>query len=1181
MRKRIQQLANGKFDNNGPKLSLSTEKIELEALEGKDETGSFVITSTNQVKMRGIIYSSNPRMECLTPQFEGEEVRIRYQFHSEGLIEGDIQKGEFFIVCNQGEYNLSFVVSISRLYADSSFGKIKNLDDFCRLAKENYDEAYRLFYSSNFKNLIREDKDRILYEGLRMQPQSALVVETFLIASHHKKKVEVAFEETEKSFYGVQEQQKEQLEIQKPQWGAVRIRVSSDADFLIPGKQIITENDFIGSTCFYEYYIDADAMHAGKNFGRLCFELPDRSFLYTVTASCKEREEEREISEHREAGQARTELMQLYIDYRLKRIVTGVWAKSSVELLDHLAILEPEEPMHRLMKAQALLINRQKQEASWILTDYKRECLDRTTPVWGYYLYLCTLMEREESYVDRLTEEIEQIFHHYPDDSMLFWILLFVKDEFYRNSSRRFKAIEQWIGRGCHSPYLYLEAYYLIWQDPYLLTRLTPFTVGLLNWAVRHEALTKEIAVQAISLLDSRKEFDPCLYRVLNACCKVDESEETITAVCAYLIRSQCYERRYHVWYAKAIEQEIRLTGLYEAYLLTMDAHAVSEVPRVLQMYFQYNSALSYRQKAVLYVNIIAGKEKQPEVYRKYTRSMEQFALEQLEAGHMDDNLAVLYRELLGHDILNKEIASHLAGVLFMHKFVCLDSRAARVIVWEYALKEARVVTLNGGEAYFPIYTEDFCILVEDVYGRRFTESSISWQLEPLMNPGECIDRCMELAPEELPFLLYHFRKKKSWEQFDENEKAELSKLLENPQVSDRLKASWCLLILQFYKNDTGEEHMFSVEPYLKEAEFEILPEQTRRYLLNLLVEIRLYEKAYQMVRLYGYEKLDLSCRVALCGYEITAAGYEEDDFLLGFVQSTFLLGKYSDVMLVYLCKYYNGPTKRMEKLWHAAGEFDIDTFDLEERILTQMLYTTDFIGDAGAIYDSYCAGGGRKLVCMAYLSYFANCYLTRDMVIPDNVFLQIEQLLQKNAELNAACRIGFLKYLSAGKEWSDTRLQIAERILADCIGKNISFSFFKQLDARLVNQYQLRDKFFVEYHADAGTQVRIRYSLEGGEFREEELSEVYEGIFVKQFVLFFGETLQYYILEGEGIKEQVTKSGTVENHDVPGKQAQGRYEMLNEMLMSVTLQDEAAMTRLMKKYYGYCHAAEEVFKPL
>ena len=758
MRKRIQQLANGKFDNNGPKLSLSTEKIELEALEGKDETGSFVITSTNQVKMRGIIYSSNPRMECLTPQFEGEEVRIRYQFHSEGLIEGDIQKGEFFIVCNQGEYNLSFVVSISRLYADSSFGKIKNLDDFCRLAKENYDEAYRLFYSSNFKNLIREDKDRILYEGLRMQPQSALVVETFLIASHHKKKVEVTFEETEKSFYGVQEQQKEQLEIQKPQWGAVRIHVSSDADFLIPGKQIITENDFIGSTCFYEYYIDADAMHAGKNFGRLCFELPDQSFLYTVTASSKEREEEREVSEHREAGQARTELMQLYIDYRLKRIVTGVWAKSSVELLDHLAILEPEEPMHRLMKAQALLINRQKQEASWILTDYKRECLDRTTPVWGYYLYLCTLMEREESYVDRLAEEIEQIFHHYPDDSMLFWILLFVKDEFYRNSSRRFKAIEQWIGRGCHSPYLYLEAYYLIWQDPYLLSGLNDFTLKILGWAAKQDAISKDIALQVRNLLPEQREYQKKWYPVLEKCYEADPSEEMVAAICTYLIRGQQFAPRYHIWYERGIDSEIRITNLYEAFLISMDQNEVAAIPKMIQLYFQYNSGLSYRHMAVLYVNIIAAKEKQPDVYHKYRRNMEQFALAQMEAGHMDDNLAVIYRETLPVSILNEKLAHKAAEVLFVHKLCCENRGIAKAYILHWQLKEPQVVTLTNGCGYFKAYSKDYTVILCDTGGNCYTDD---YQDEALLHPENYLEKCMELAPEELSYLLYYFDGKK------------------------------------------------------------------------------------------------------------------------------------------------------------------------------------------------------------------------------------------------------------------------------------------------------------------------------------------------------------------------------------------------------------------------------------
>jgi len=131
LRRRIQQLARGKFEHLKPSLSISVDKIDITAMEGNDISGDFVITSTNHVPMRGIVYSSNPRMECLTPQFEGEEIRIRYQFHSYGLIEGDIQKGEFCIVVEQGEYNLSFVVSISRLYADSSFGKIKNLDDFC------------------------------------------------------------------------------------------------------------------------------------------------------------------------------------------------------------------------------------------------------------------------------------------------------------------------------------------------------------------------------------------------------------------------------------------------------------------------------------------------------------------------------------------------------------------------------------------------------------------------------------------------------------------------------------------------------------------------------------------------------------------------------------------------------------------------------------------------------------------------------------------------------------------------------------------------------------------------------------------------------------------------------------------------------------------------------------------
>ena len=70
MRRRIMQLARGKFDYAGPNLSLPGEKLELDVLEGRDESGTFTISSTNDVVIRGVVYANHSRMEVLTPQFE-------------------------------------------------------------------------------------------------------------------------------------------------------------------------------------------------------------------------------------------------------------------------------------------------------------------------------------------------------------------------------------------------------------------------------------------------------------------------------------------------------------------------------------------------------------------------------------------------------------------------------------------------------------------------------------------------------------------------------------------------------------------------------------------------------------------------------------------------------------------------------------------------------------------------------------------------------------------------------------------------------------------------------------------------------------------------------------------------------------------------------------------------------
>jgi hypothetical protein len=1186
LRKRIQQLARGKFEYARPLLQFSTDKISIEALEGKDFAGDFVITSGNHIPMRGVIYTSDPRMECLPPQFEGEEVRIRFQYHSAGLVEGDIQKGDFYIICNQGEYNLSFVVSVSRLYADSSAGRIRSLTDFASLAHSSFAEAKQLFLSQHFKNIIKPSdyKALLVYEGLDRGRGSGQKLEEFLIAVQKKKPVKLTLKTTEASFYEIQETKKATIEIQREHWGYLEIEIRSDAPFLVPGKKRLNEDDFMGSVCVFDYYIREEMLHGGKNFGRLTFHTPSGDLTFSVVASKSAAERSEAHKRMQEIKCCRISLTELYVDYRLKKIVTGVWANKTIEQLDHLSALGCGSPLYELMKAQAFLVNRQRQEASWIMEDFKRSWTDKENPIWGYYLYLCTLAEREPSYVNRIAAEIDLLAAKNPDNALLFWIQLFVKEEYYRNNTRRLRAIEHWVGRfDCHSPYLYLEAYYLLWQDPYLLGKLDAFEIEILNWAARQKVLTKDIIGQIIRLVSEKRSFDRFVYRILEACYEVEETDEVLTAVCGYLIRGQCFGMEYHVWYERGIEHELRITSLYEAYLLSLDERKVATVPKMIQMYFQYDSKIDYEKRAVLFVNIIAGKEKQPDVYRKYQRIMEQFAMEQLEEEHINDNLAVIYDEMIQVGILNRELSCKLAHVVFTHKLTCRNHSIAKAIILQKQMQQPQVVTLSGETAYFQVYTEEFCVILEDTCGNQFVDS-VAYTVESVMQPERYMDRCLALSPDCLEYALYHFRNITNADDFAAEDQQFFSVILDAPEVSERYKASLIPEVIRFCSKHVldGTYEAEELEHYLELAERLQLTAGGRRYLIEYLTDAHRYEKAFRMVHNFGYDYLGNAARIALCNYAITECGFEEDDFLLGFVESTFLSGKYSDVMLIYLCKYYSGATKNMGELWQAAGQFQIDTFDLEERIITQMLYTSDYLPGVEQIYESYCAGGGRELVCMAYLSYFAHGFLTKDEVVPEHIFHQIEELYLEEKELNDAGRLALLKYYSAQKTLRNGQQKILDELLEMYVSQNIYFAFYRGFDKKILRKYYLYDKYFVEYHAAPGHRVVINYRLnEDTDYRKEDLVEMYPGIYVREFILFFGEMVQYYLSEEDVDARKVTESNCICNNDVVDEKMQGRYAQLNEMIMQLALENDAQLRKEMLDYYGMHQVTETAFRLL
>ena len=284
MYRRIEELAEGKVYTDVPVLTITPDQIRLEPVEGVSTGGTFTIESIRHVPMKGVIYSTDLRMEIKNPQFQGERVQIAYEFHGEHMQEGEVATGTFFVISNGGEYDLSWSVAVKRLYAETSIGRITNLDDFVRLYRTNWRESKHVFSAPGFRKLLRSTSEQLYDRLLSTKPVTRINIEEFLVACGKKERVRVTLSEHEHTHLQVSDAVEEVLELRRNDWGYVELSVSSDADFLVPEKDVITSDDFHGNHMQFRYRIYPERMHAGKNYARLTLKNPVQQELYEVTA---------------------------------------------------------------------------------------------------------------------------------------------------------------------------------------------------------------------------------------------------------------------------------------------------------------------------------------------------------------------------------------------------------------------------------------------------------------------------------------------------------------------------------------------------------------------------------------------------------------------------------------------------------------------------------------------------------------------------------------------------------------------------------------------------------------------------------------------------------------------------------------------------------------------------------
>ena len=1178
MQEIIDRILGGNFDYENGSLEFSCSKIEISLSQGTAYEGSFHILSASDGYVKGSVLSDHLRMECMTDQFTGSDAEIFYCFHGENLAEGDVVKGAFSVVSNRGEYNLPFVVTVEHGVLNSSIGPIRNLFHFANLAKSNWKEAVRLFYDPELIRLF-QGNDAHFYDNYRILSAydgNEQNVEEFLICINKKQQLEFLTEEKELvkklprsgDNYGVTENT---LTIVRNGWGYTRLQVECEGEFVFTEKEIISDDDFLGNRCRLPVYIDSSLCRPGKNFGRIYIYNAYTSLEIPVMVQLGDGAVARHVDHSH--MQCISQMMKYYQEFRLKKIGTGTWLSETGKLVERMVTMDEKDVSARLFQAQLLITEERYNEAGWIL-DHTADMLEAQNAtggeLWAYYLYLTTLIHRDPQYTLQMAEQVEQIYRYDRTCWRVAWLLLYLSEEYNRSTSGKWMFLEKQYRYGCNSPVIYLEALALLNGNPALLRKLNGFELQVLNFGVRQNAVNDSLVEQLLYLSGRVREYSPLLCRILRNLYEKKNDVRILQEVCSLLIKGSKTGADAFLWYQRGVESHLRITNLYEYYMASIDMEAIQELPKVILMYFSFQSNLDYEHSAFLYAYLLRHRKEYEELYQHYEPRMERFVIDQIQKQHINRHLAALYQEFLSPAIVTEMMAKPLSRLLFAHLVRVEDARMRKVIVSQPGNLTLSETALQNGIAWVAVYGNEYTIAFEDAYGNRFLKN-VEYTLEKLLVPGKYLRLLEHYVPDTAELDLYFMENGRTEEGISSTKIMRMARLAGNAAVEQKLRNTISVQLVQAYFD---ADNMQALDEYLQEISGEALSEEQREIILRFLVLRGNYEKAYEWIGHYTPYFVDAKILLRLTDGVISQALHDGETVLYAAALTVFRKGKYNGQILEYLVRYAAGTTKELRDIWKTARSFEIDCYGLSEKILLQMLFSGAFVGERLDIFRYYVSQGARQEIEEAVLVQSSYDYFCREKITEEFIFREIRSCYLRGEETQRICKLAYLKFYAENKDKMEREDEpLIQEFLQEMMKEHIHLNFFREYKDCLPQLQEMKDKTIVEYHTRGGVRARIHYVMlhENGQaedYLSEYMQEVYSGVFFKEFVLFFGENLQYYIMEESEKEEQLTESGSLQRSDIMNESPDSKYEIINDMMISMTLQDDTTLDHLIEEYY-------------
>ncbi len=1179
MKALVERLATGISVYETPDAEMSENQIAATLDCGDSKEGELTIKSKNGLPIKGVVCSTDAHVSFEHDSFDGTENTIKYKITTENLAPGQIVSGTISVVTDAGDYAIPFGITMKERAIHTSAGDITDYETFVKAVKEGYDEALIVFLSKEFKDFFFEEDNKgyALYNQVMRNGNRDIALEEFLVGMGLKERIQIRLKDSYKEYADITENYSDVIKIYKNTWGYTEIDVEVEGDFFYGCEPKIGGEQFNGNTVEYTYFINASRLHGGSNHGKITFKTSNETLVYDIIVVNEAVKDDAYIN----AKKSAISFVKNYLAFRTGKIDGEEWKKKMVQTAEDRFDWDENDIMGLSATAQVAILDNDESKAletlntiSGIMADQGDE---KDISQYCYYLYLRSLYKNDATFTEDIKKEIKNYFENGYDTWQVLWVLFYTDDRYNNNPSLKYTLAKRAFNHGTVSPIIYFEAAQVLLEEPALLKEIGDFEIQVINFIARYDMVKRPFAKQVALVLEREKGFNDKIFDTLTKFYEATKLKDVLTTICRMIVSGDKRDKKYHQWLKAGVAKDINVTNLFEYYIYTADTSNYDKLEKNAYKYFELGTESLEENRDYFFANVVNNFSPKDKTYAKCLSDMERFATDEILAEHNNTHLQFVYRDVLNDDFVVGELEDHLPNVLHTYMIKVDNQNIKSVIVAHKEVDAVQEVDLKDGIAYVQLYTKHPVIMYVDYRGRFLSkvESEITSMAEMINITKTGFSAMLKLCDTE--DLLRHPSKRKG-------EAKTIKDTMEIRGISSHYKHFLeNFAINYFYKGyDMGDLNVYPVD-----FDLDTMSIFARRKVIEIMLSRNHLKKTYPLVAKYGYKGIDKKLIEKLCVELVKDPDYENNEIVVKMCGSIFRNGCRDKEVLKYLGRHYEGGSLELYQLFLASKSLEIDDNTIAERLLIQYMFENDTSDKIFDIYTEYLKYPTSSKVRKAFYTYVSYNYFIKKVQCPRIVWEILEEEYANGFNTPMICKIAFIEVMSKVSEPTKRQITIVETLINELAKNSIHFEFYKKFSKWIKIPFGMVDKTVIDFRTNPNHKVEIKYTITTPEGKlepvVEEMGSIYQGVFTKEIIMFYGEQINYSIRE---YSEEAPNGKVVDNYSVRISKKdiyndETRFGMINSMMVCKELGKDAECKEIMQTYELDKVAGKESFKLL